>query len=90
MRRVLLAMGAAAALAAAAIPTTASAQRHHFGGGHFGHGGHFRHFGGPSFSFGLGVPLYGGYYDYGYADSCYRLERVRTPYGWRTHRVWVC
>ena len=84
MRRILLSIGAAVALAAVALPTAASAQRH-WGGPHFG-------FRGPGFAFGFGVP--GPYYDYdydsGYAPSCYRVERVYTPWGVRIHRVWVC
>lgn len=47
---------------------------------------HRRHFvGGPFFGF------YGGYYnDYAYYDDCYQVRRVRTPYGWRWRRVYVC
>ena len=85
MRRTLLAIGAAVALAAAALPTSASAQRHGHWGGH--------HFGGPGISFGFGVapaPFYGGYYDYGFADDCYRVHRVWTSYGWRLRRMYVC
>jgi hypothetical protein len=88
MRRTLLAIGAAAALAAAALPTSANAQHYNWGGG--------PHFRGPGISFDFGVaPSYGyvapsyGYYDYGYGD-CYQLRHMRTPFGWRTQRVWVC
>jgi len=81
MKRTLLAIGTAAVLAVVAIPTAASAQ-HHWGGGHFR---------GPGLSFGFGVPgPYYGYNDYGYTDDCYRVRRVRTPYGLETRRVWVC
>jgi hypothetical protein len=47
-----------------------------------------RRFFGPGFAFGY-FPGY-DYYAYDYDDSCYQLERVHTPYGWRWHRVWVC
>ena len=84
MRRTLLAIGAAVALAAVSLPTSAIAQRHHWGGG----------FGGPGISFGFGVAP-GPYYDYGYSDygdggGCYQIRRIRTPFGWQAHRVWVC
>jgi hypothetical protein len=44
-------------------------------------------------TFAFGFPgYYNDYdYDYGYYDNgCYQLRQVRTAYGWRWRRVWVC
>ena len=44
--------------------------------------------------FGFGYPDYSpdyyANYDYGYDPSCYQVQQVRTRYGWRWRRVWVC
>jgi len=74
----------------------------HFSGtmGHSWHGGFrdhhqlaFRHrFFRRNFLFFAG-PYYDdfGYYNEVYSDEgCLQYERVRTPRGWRWHRVWVC
>jgi hypothetical protein len=39
--------------------------------------------------FAFAVPFAVGAYAAAY-DSCYRLHRVWTPWGWRWHRVYVC
>jgi hypothetical protein len=50
-----------------------------------GHRHHRRAFAFVPFGF------YGGDYDaYTYDDDCYQVRRVRTPYGWRLRRVYVC
>ena len=56
------------------------------GGGFHHHAFHHRHF--RNFvSFGIVAPY--AYADYPYND-CYDLVRVRTYYGWRWRRVYVC
>jgi hypothetical protein len=72
----------------------------HGGGGHWHGGGGHWHGGGwgwgwpaaVGFGLGYGAGYYGGgYYGYGYPyGGCYRAVHVRTPYGWRWRRVWVC
>jgi hypothetical protein len=47
------------------------------------------------FAFGFGYPDYSSDYyysdsDYGYDPSCYQDQQVRTRYGWRWRRIWVC
>jgi hypothetical protein len=88
-RKILMAL-AVLALAGAAFTSPAEARWH---GGYHGHwhGGWGWGFG-PAFGFGFA----GGYYGYPYAApyyygySCWRRARVRTAYGWRWRRVWVC
>jgi hypothetical protein len=71
----------------------------HGGGWHGGYGGgwHGGYGGRGGWGGGWVVPgLWGwgwGYYPYGYGPyypDCYRMIRVRTPYGPRWRRVWVC
>jgi hypothetical protein len=53
--------------------------------GGYGYGG----YGYPAY--GYGYPAYGyPAYGYGYRGGCWRRAVVRTPYGPRTRRVWVC
>jgi hypothetical protein len=78
LRKLTIALAAAATIAVAAIPTAASARWH--GGWHGGWGGPGWGYGYYPYAYGPG-PYYGG---------CYRTVRVRTPYGWRLRRVWVC
>ncbi|MBV9556379.1 MAG: sulfur globule protein precursor [Pseudolabrys sp.] len=79
IKKVLLAMVAVAAVAAAMMPVEASARWH--GGWHGG-------WRGPAWGFYGPYPYYA--YGPGYAPGCYRTVRVRTPYGPRWRRVWVC
>lgn len=82
LRKLALALAASATICVAAIPTTASADWHGHGGWHGG--GSWR---GPGWGF------YGAPYAYGpvlYSGGCYRTVRVRTAYGPRWRRVWVC
>ncbi len=80
LRKLSVALAATAAIALVAIPTGASADWR-------GHGGWHGGWRGPGWGF-YSVP-----YAYGpspYYDGCYRTVRVRTPYGPRWRRVWVC
>ena len=60
------------------------------GGTYYGKHGHRHH----HRRFANGVPFFGfndGYYDnYAYYDDCYQVRRVRTSYGLRWRRVYVC
>ena len=60
------------------------------GGTYYGKHGHRHH----HRRFANGVPFFGfndGYYDnYAYYDDCYEVRRVRTSYGLRWRRVYVC
>ncbi len=69
------------------------------GGGFRGGGGGFRGGGyrgggfrgaGLGLGVGLGLGAYGAYGGYGYGNSCIRLRRVWTPYGYQLRRVNVC
>jgi hypothetical protein len=84
LRKFMIALAAAGTLGVVAT-TGALAEPH------FGHFGHFGHWGGPGPGFGLrfGVSPGYAYDDYGY-DSCWRVHRVWTPFGWRLHRAYVC
>lgn len=72
-----------------------NAGRAAFGAARFAHDGHFRHDhfrGRRAFAF-VGLPFFDSFYDAPYAyynDGCYRLVRVRTPYGLRWQREYVC
>jgi hypothetical protein len=80
LRKLTIALAAVAAIGVAAIPTTASARWHGGGGWHGGWRGPGWGWGYYPYAYGPG-PYYGG---------CYRTRRVRTPYGWRWRRVYVC
>jgi len=58
-----------------------------FSGGNFATGGHFGHFHHRHFHGGVGLFAFGGP---GYWDSCWRLRRVWTPWGWHWRRINVC
>lgn len=105
MRKLALAFVAAVALGLAAMPSAASAQSHHggrgwHGGGSHGgwHGGSGHWHGGWRYGRGWGYRGWrGGGWSYPYLyvpapyyGDCYRPVRVRTPWGPRWRRVWIC
>jgi hypothetical protein len=101
LRRFIIAIATVAALGISFGATDASAREGHW---HGGGGGHWHGGGGWGIGAGLlGGALIGGmlaspyYYGYGpyygydpYYAGCYRTVRVRTPYGLRWRRLWVC
>ena len=94
LRKLMMACVAAATIAIVAMPTEASARWRgggwHGGGWHGGWHGGWRGYGWrrgyyPLYGAGIGLGIYSAY-NYG----CVRTVRIRTPYGPRWRRVWVC
>jgi hypothetical protein len=96
LRRIIIAIATVAALSVS-VGGDAFARGGHGGGGHGGYRGH----GGGGWGVGAGIvggAILGGmlaspyYYGAGpyYSAGCYRTIRVRTAYGLRWRRVWVC
>lgn len=96
-RRIIVAIATVAALGISFCPTDASAAGPHGGGrGGGGWGVGAGLLGGALIGGMLASPYYYGpgpyYYGPGpyYPAGCYRTIRLRTPYGTRWRRVWVC